>query len=95
MATLSDAQLGEMCDWMYGKLGGYGAVIHCTGVGEATLHNAADRVSCLPEITFVQNCVLTVAEFEACIEARVSTQGCASPSPQCDPYFECPLDHDR
>src|SRR5690349_14558239 len=39
MATLDTTQLGEICDWMYAQLGGYGTTIHCTGMGAKTYQN--------------------------------------------------------
>jgi hypothetical protein len=89
MAGLSDAQLGEICDWMYGELGGYGTTVPCTG-SVIMIQNPADQAACIPTIRFnPAGCPLTVDQFETCVLARAPSKGCAEPDPQCTPVFYC------
>ena len=87
MATLGNAQLGQICDWMYSLLGGYGQIVHCQ-IGMMT--NPTDQAECVAEHSYnTAGCPLTVGQFESCIEAEVPTDGCDEPDPQCTPVFYC------
>jgi hypothetical protein len=90
MAGLADAQLGEICDWMYTLLGGYGQVVHCPA--SVTITNEVDQAACIADHSYnVAGCPLTVGQFETCIEAEAPTQACDRPDPQCTPVFYCHL----
>src|SRR5258708_5671785 len=89
MPSLSDAELGQMCDWMYPQLGGYAQVIQCSG---GTRQNPADQSGCISSIRFnPAGCLMTVGQFEECIVARSPSKGCASPEPPCTAFFYCHL----
>jgi hypothetical protein len=88
MATLDKAQLGDICDWMYSLLGGYGQVVHCPA--SAMMTNPADQAECVAEHSYsAAGCPLTLGQFETCIEAEAPTKGCDTPDPQCTPVFYC------
>jgi len=90
MAGLIDGQLGEICDWMYTLLGGYGQVVHCQA--SAMMTNEADQAACIVDHSYSSaGCTLTVGQFETCIEAEAPTKACDTPEPQCTPVFYCHL----
>jgi hypothetical protein len=94
MPSLSDADLGKICSWMFpGELGGYGAVVKCYGVSGMVLkqiQNPANQGECVSNIRFAPGgCTMTVAQWEACVEAQVPSMGCSYPDPACTPFFYC------
>jgi hypothetical protein len=94
MAGLDDAQLGEICDWMYSLLGGYGQVVQCPPNG--TMTNEADRAACVADHSYSSaGCDLTVEQFETCIQAEAPTKACDTPEPQCTPVFYCRVHRDN
>jgi hypothetical protein len=84
ISSLNDMQRGELCDWEFAKLGGYGKVTQCTGEA-VSLQNPANQAACIKNaLTF--NCLVTVGDVETCTLARAPTDGCDSP-PACDPVY--------
>jgi hypothetical protein len=85
--SLTNAELGEICDWQEALLGGYGAVIACQ-IGN--MNNYANQAECVGAISFIPgSCSLTVGQYEACVLAQVPSKGCSTPDPQCSEVFVC------
>jgi hypothetical protein len=84
-STLTNAQLGELCDWTMAELGGYGKVTTCGGNGGASsVQNPADQAMCIAT-AFMFRCPVTVGHYETCILAQVPSQGCDFPTTPCAP----------
>jgi hypothetical protein len=84
-STLTNAQLGELCDWTMAELGGYGTVIMCGGNGGASsVQNPANQAMCVAT-SFTFRCPVTVGHYETCILAQVPSQGCDFPTTPCAP----------
>jgi hypothetical protein len=83
IVTLTNMQLGELCDWMETQLGGYGQVAQCS-VG--SVQQPANQAVCVMEITFQPLCPVTVRDFETCIQEEAPSKGCVIPN-QC--VFQC------
>jgi hypothetical protein len=79
MRLLTNAQLGQLCDWSTGQLGGYDATVHCQNV----TRTPTTQTQCIASISFDDNCVLTVGQFEGCVMAEAPSQGCDRPGPDC------------
>jgi hypothetical protein len=84
---LTDAQRQELCDWENAELGGYGASTDCGGTG-VIITNDANQAVCLAT-QFTSTCMMTVAQFEACILAKAPSQGCNSNYNLCAPVRTC------
>ena len=70
--TLTDAQKGELCDWMMQELGGYGSSYDCGGgVSNST---PADQAACIKALVY--RCSVTVGQVETCYLAAAPTRGC-------------------
>jgi hypothetical protein len=84
--TLTNAQLGELCDWTNAQLGGYGKVTPCDSDGGThgpiSVQNSANQAMCVAT-TFMFRCRLTVGQYEDCILAQVPSGGCSYPQPAC------------
>ncbi len=87
VSSLTATQLGELCDWSNSELGFYDASVMCRNF---TI-TSSSRVECIASISYNSECFLTVAQFEACAEARVPTMGCDNPGPDCMVELECML----
>ncbi len=74
--SLTAAEKATICDWINGKLGGYGATMDCgNGVTLEADASQADCVAAAPT-----SCSATVAQAEACYNAS----SCSNPFPsQC------------
>jgi hypothetical protein len=79
IADLTDTQRGELCDWMFGELGGYGTVATC---GMSTVQNPPNQAFCIAH-SLMFGCNVTVGDVEMCTVARVPSMGCDTP-PACD-----------
>jgi hypothetical protein len=84
---LTEAQRQELCDWENAELGGYGASTDCGGTG-VIIVNDANQAVCLTA-QFTSTCMMTVAQFEACILAKAPSQGCDSNYNLCAPVRTC------
>ena len=65
LITLTDAERGQLCDWMVPKAGGYGTPAACPG----PFLVYPDQAACIvdsPDETET-NCLATVAQLEACV----------------------------
>ncbi len=85
--TLTSSQIGQVCDWQEGLLGGYGAVVACPS---GNTDNFTNQAQCVEALTFSPGgCTMTFGEYEACVEARAPSHGCSYPDPQCTKFFLC------
>ncbi len=84
---LTDAERKELCDWENAELGGYGASTDCGGTG-VIITNEANQAQCVAA-QFTSTCMMTVAQFEACILAKAPSQGCNSNFTLCAPVRTC------
>ena len=72
LIDLSDAEKGQLCDWMVGQAGSYGnpgtCGVNVGGIDHPFLvyNDQAACVSDSPDWTFT-DCAATVAELEACV----------------------------
>jgi hypothetical protein len=85
VSTLSNAQLGELCDWLNFELGIYDASVMCRNF---TIPPST-RAECIAAISYNSFCSLTVGQFEACGLAEVPSQGCDTPGSACMTEREC------
>jgi hypothetical protein len=70
ISALSDAELGQLCDWTAARLGGYGTTKQCPG--GITIRNRADRAACVGGTDrTAATCTATVAQAEACVLLQV------------------------
>ena len=84
-STLTNAQLGELCDWTVAELGGYGKVTQCgSNGGASSVQNPANQAMCIAT-AFMFRCPVTVGHYETCILAQVPSQGCDFPTTPCAP----------
>jgi hypothetical protein len=66
--VLSPAQLGTLCDWSAGRLGGYGHSVQCPDGGSGGPYD--DQASCVASLDFIGgSCTLAVGAYEDCINA--------------------------
>jgi hypothetical protein len=81
--TLTNMQLGELCDWAVGELGGYGTTTKCVhnGGGLMSVVNPQNQAMCIAT-AFKFYCSVTVGEYEGCIEGQAPSHGCDFP-PAC------------
>ncbi len=83
---LTDAEKGELCDWMAALWGGYGHETPCSsGFGSVAMYK--DQATCKGE--FTPNCVMTVAEFEMCQMAYLPLDACITPDAPCRGWRTC------
>jgi hypothetical protein len=74
VASLTDAELGRLCDWGVGALGGYGTVMFCTDGSQ--IRNSPSRESCIGGHDRSARCRATVADSEDCLWT-LATLGCS------------------
>jgi hypothetical protein len=90
LSALSDAELGQLCDWTAAKLGGYGAVKECPG--GLTIRNKANRAACVSGTDrAAPACTATVGQAETCVQLQVQDI-CSLASlsnPACQALFGC------
>ena len=82
---LTDAQKGELCDWMMAISGGYGLTVLCSGGGEVT--NPATQAACISGSLYFRCPPVTVGEVEICYIAQAPTNGCVYLPDQCHWLF--------
>lgn len=84
LTTLTDAERGQLCDWMVPKAGSYGTPGTCPG----PFLVYPDRAACIEDSAdeTETDCLATVAQLEACINAlpACATLADASSTPACD-----------
>jgi hypothetical protein len=78
--TLTNMQLGELCDWAVGELGGYGTTIKCVdnGGGPMSVDNPQNQAMCIAT-AFKFFCSVTVGQYEGCVEEQAPSHGCKFP----------------
>ena len=74
VASLTDAELGRLCDWGVGALGGYGTVMFCTDGSQ--IRNSPSRESCIAGHDRSVRCRATVGDSEDCLWT-LATLGCS------------------
>jgi hypothetical protein len=89
VASLTSAQLGELCDWWIAQLGGYDASYSCGG--PETIVNPSNQAQCIADISYNSACTLTVQEFENCISAELPSHACDRPGNDCMIQSNCLL----
>lgn len=93
LSSLSDAQLGALCDWSNQQQGGYGKQVKCASGG--TIMTQTDQASCKAEDgPTLKKCDQTVAVYKACT-LRLVQDPClnseAYASDACRPLVPCLL----
>jgi len=83
LTTLTDAERGQLCDWMVPKVGSYGTPATCPG----PFLVYPDQAACIvdsPDETET-DCLATVAQLEACVNAlpACATLADVSGTPAC------------
>lgn len=90
VASLTDAELGRLCDWGLAQLGGYGSTLTCTDGTQ--IRNSPSRQACIAGHTRTFQCIATVGDSEDCLRA-IATQGCSQALffslPACRAMFTC------
>ena len=82
ITDLTDTQRGQLCDWMFGELGGYGTVVTCA---MSTVQNPPNQAYCIAH-SLMFRCNVTVGDVETCTVARVPSMGCDTP-PACNGQY--------
>jgi hypothetical protein len=85
VSSLTDTQLGQICDWMNEELGIYDASVMC--INHTIIPST--RAQCIAAISYNSDCFLTVQQVENCVAAELPTQGCSTPGPDCMMMLEC------
>lgn len=86
VASLSDGDLSNLCDWATDAQGGEGTMTTC---GDATI-TVAPASQCVEDLgAYDASCTLTVGEVEACMLAIASDPCTAFDSDDCAPLFAC------
>jgi hypothetical protein len=90
VASLTNAELGRLCDWGLAQLGGYGTTMVCTD--GTTIRNSPSQQSCIAGHNRGFQCIATVGDSEDCLRA-IATQGCSqflfSSLPACRAMLTC------
>lgn len=69
IASLSDTEKGELCDWIDNMLGGYGKPIVCNGqTVDTTDSSQAECVQSFP------TCSVMVSQYQSCIQMLISNE---------------------
>jgi hypothetical protein len=85
--ALDPAQKAQLCDWLNGLRGGYGAVI--AGPGDASLRKTdPDQATCVAT-RFDYACPITVGQIDLCLLAEANAEAGAFPFENCRP-LTCP-----
>lgn len=74
ITSLDDGELGRLCDWGVGLLGGYGTTMFCTD--GTSIRNSPSRQSCIAGHDRSPRCLGTVADTEDCL-STLATLGCS------------------
>ena len=88
--NLTDAEKGQLCDWMASKLGGYGVTCN----SDWAFMTYPDQASCVADgssPTSTPNCQATVGQAEACVNSisKCTTFTDLKNSPLCAPLTVC------
>ena len=88
--NLTDAEKGQLCDWMASKLGGYGVTCN----PDWAFMTYPDQASCVADgssPTNTPNCQATVGQAEACVNSisKCTTFTDLKNSPLCAPLTVC------
>jgi hypothetical protein len=91
LSTLTDAQIGALCDWSNDKQGGYGSETKCSDGSSVSAQK--DQAACKAEDgPTLKNCDQTVATYKACT-LKIAMHECdISPallSDECVPLLPC------
>jgi hypothetical protein len=92
LSTLTDAQLGALCDWSNSAQGGYDKDVLCKD-GVTTVPTQKDQAACKAEDgPILKKCEQTVATYKACT-LRLATDPCDTTngltSKECLPFLPC------
>jgi len=87
LSTLSDSELGSVCDYLARETGGYGATRTC---GTETRKSWPDQAACKSSLAPLQvGCGATFGQLRAC-SAKQAAAGCdtaaAENSPECKAF---------
>jgi hypothetical protein len=77
IASLPDADVGKLCDWYAGLVGGYGQKACSSGsYAETTTGSQADCVSISRQNNAA--CTATVSQWEACAQVIAAADACSA-----------------
>jgi hypothetical protein len=86
LASLTSADHQELCNWVAGRLGGWGASVMCSD-GD-TFSGPASESSCAQQSMSAVTCTETVADLQDCINQIVG--GCQAIPVTClNLLFDC------
>ena len=68
VVALDDTEMGELCDWISARLGGYGVSRDCEEGTASTTDNREECVASLQNYT-PTTCEVTVGQYEDCANA--------------------------
>jgi hypothetical protein len=68
ISATTQTEKESLCDWVAGKLGGYGTAQTCQ---ESLIEAPADKADCLSGFP---SCAIKVSQFESCIEKIIAAQ---------------------
>jgi hypothetical protein len=90
VSSLSDAELGRLCDWGLSQLGGYGTTLVCSDGSQ--IRNSPSQQACIAGHDRSFRCIATVGDSEDCLRA-IGTGGCSQALflslPACRAMFTC------
>jgi len=90
VASLTDVELGRLCDWGLGRLGGYGTTLMC--IDGTQIRNSPSQQACIAGHDRSFRCTATVGDSEDCLNA-IATRGCSQSLffslPACQAMFTC------
>ena len=81
---LSDADKAKLCDWVSGKLGGYGLMTQCSPA--VSVSNYKDQATCVANFYKVQ-CPLKASDVQACTLEEAPMHGCNTSFDSCKPLY--------
>jgi hypothetical protein len=90
LIDLTDAEKGQMCDWIVTKAGGYGHMAFCDG--GIPLFYYPDQASCVDDsasATTTPKCAATVKQMEDCANQTAPCLDAARAAPACAPVLNC------
>ena len=79
--AMTEPDKALLCDWINGKLGGYGVQTPC---GNGSVSNDRDQAQCLAT-RFRYQCKVTPAQVRACTLDEAPDHACNTDFPSCSP----------
>ena len=89
IGSLSDPELGELCDWTASQFGGYGVRGECGAGLTSTQNNRDECIRTTRDLTNRPSCRATVGQYEGCVVAADGDVCAIFSEARCLPLFDC------